>query len=229
MLRFHLPPNLSAAIARDAIPLKVEVDLAVVPSAELLPALALLQRWCAAPVPPKFIQLSRAQLRELVAAAGAQRIFVENNQPAKTWTHVLPPEPAKDPRPAAPMSGSKKSKRENLPAPMVIDGSEHYLAAILPSREHPAYTEALELLKTSGFLLEPSNRQWWLRDRHKTLNFLGAHGERLRTVLGASFTENFTKRTAHLQAAAIACTAETAGDDFAVTLALQAGTADDAI
>ncbi|MEY3773350.1 MAG: hypothetical protein RLZZ129_130, partial [Verrucomicrobiota bacterium] len=147
------------------------------------------------------------------------------------WSHpALTDEPAPKPAPASPDAKSirtPQSALRNLP-PALIDGSEHYLALTLPSREHPAYGEVLDLVKTSGFILEPSNRQWWLRDRHKTLNFLAAHGERLRTAFGARFTENFTKRTAHLQAAAIACSAETAGDDFAVTLALQAGTADEA-
>jgi superfamily II DNA or RNA helicase len=227
MLRLHLPPNLAAAIGRDAIPLKVEVDLAAVPPPELLPALALLQCWCAAPVPPKFIQLTRAQLRELVAAAGAQPVFVDDNGPAKPWAHDLPPEPVKEPHPA-PRTGKQSPKISHPPAPMMVDGSEHYLAITLPSREHPAYAEILELLKTSGFVLEPSNRQWWLRDRHKTLNFLAAHGDKLRTTWGARFTENFTRRTAHLQAAAVACSAAAAGEDFTVTVALEAGDADEA-
>ena len=43
MLRFYVPPNLAAAAARNAIPLKVELKLASVqPPATLLPALALL-------------------------------------------------------------------------------------------------------------------------------------------------------------------------------------------
>jgi len=226
MLHLHLPPNLSAALVRDAIPLKVELDLTAVPPPELLPALALLQRWCATPVPPKFIQLTRAQLRELVAAAGPQPVFVENGR-LTAWTHpTLASEPAPAP-PAAKPVRTPQSEIRNSPPPL-IDGSEHYLAITLPSRDHSAYAESLDLLKTSGFVLEPSNRQWWLRDRHKTLNFLAAHGEKLRNIWGARFTENFTRRTAHLQAAAIACSAETTGDDFAVTLALQAGTADEA-
>ena len=86
MLRFHLPPNLAAAAARNAIPLKVELNLAAgAPPDELLPALALLQRWCG-PKPPAFLQLSRAQLRELASAAGSLPLFVENGR-AVTWDH----------------------------------------------------------------------------------------------------------------------------------------------
>jgi SNF2 family DNA or RNA helicase len=111
---------------------------------------------------------------------------------------------------------------------MVVDGSEHFLAIALPSREHPRYADALALVKEHGFILEPSNRKWWLRDRHKTLNFLAGNWARLRDSFGAEFTPNFQKNTAHLQSAEVAATIAPAGEDYSVTLALQAGEADEA-
>jgi SNF2 family DNA or RNA helicase len=105
---------------------------------------------------------------------------------------------------------------------MTVDGSEHFLAITLPSREHPRYAEALELLKRHGFILEPSNRKWWLRDRHKTLSFLAAHGARLRTHFSARFTSNFEARTARIRAVEVLCEAVPAGDGFDVTLGLRA-------
>ena len=51
MLRLLLPPNLPAAAGRDAIAVKLELAADFVPTPALLPALALLQRWCATPVP----------------------------------------------------------------------------------------------------------------------------------------------------------------------------------
>jgi superfamily II DNA or RNA helicase len=225
MLRLHLPPNLTAAIGRDAVPLKVELDLTTAPPAELFPALALLQRWCGTPTPPKFIQLTRAQLRELIAAAGPQPIFVENNQPARAWSHDFPLEPAKEPGPGLNEIKNRKSKIQNRFTPMVVDGTEHFLAITLPSREHPAYSEVLDLLRTSGFILEPSNRKWWLRDRHKTLTFLAAHGEALRHRFFVTFTPNFEKQTARLQAAELTCAATEDGAGFEVTLGLSAGPA----
>src|SRR5688572_17635936 len=99
MLRFHLPPNFAASVSRNAVPLRVEVDVNAAPSPELLPALALLQRWSGAATPPKFIQLSRAQLRELAAAAGSQPIFIENGRPMSWQHHALIA--SSDPRPAA--------------------------------------------------------------------------------------------------------------------------------
>lgn len=227
MLHLHLPPNLSAAVVRDAVALKVELDLAQPPPVPLLPVLALLQRWCGTPTPPKFIQLTRSQLRELVAAAGAQPLFVAGNQPPTAWPHptLLAPSAAPAPTPPASLPTGKPRRESAVPTPMEVDGTEHFLAITLPSREHSAYAAALELLKGAGFTLEPSNRKWWLRDRHKTLNFLAQHGQQLRDTFGARFTASFTARTAHLQPAEIVCGAEEAHQGFSLTLALKAGTA----
>ena len=78
--------------------------------------------------------------------------------------------------------------RRSGETPMTVDGSEHYLAITLPSKEHPRHDEARELLREAGFALEPATRKWWLRDRHKTLNFLAAQRERLEKLFGAEFT-----------------------------------------
>ncbi len=228
MLRLHLPPNLTAAIGRDAVPLKVELERASAPPVELLPTLALLQRWCGTPTPPKFIQLNRAQLRELVTAAGTQRIFVEDNQAPQAWPYPeLLALPAAPPANAAPTLTRPAARPSPAAPPMTVDGTEHYVAISLPSRDHPAYGEALDLLKSNGFTLEPSNRKWWLRDRHKTLTFLAAHGDALRYRFFAVFTPNFAKHTARLQTANFTCTTTEAGAGFEVTLGLSAGPATD--
>jgi SNF2 family DNA or RNA helicase len=114
------------------------------------------------------------------------------------------------------------------PSPATVDGSEHYLAITLPSREHRSYAAVLELLKRCGFLPEPSNGKWWLRDRHKTLNFLAINADRFRGEFGARFTPNFDRNTAHLRPAEIVCTAAEAGKEFEVTLGLRAGEASEA-
>ncbi|MGH7956144.1 MAG: SNF2-related protein, partial [Opitutaceae bacterium] len=266
MLRFHLPPNFPAAAARDAVPLRVEVDPSATPAPELFPALALLQRWSGAATPPKFIQLSRAQLRELATAAGTQPIFVENGR-AAAWRHddliassapdpgrstldsrrpspgvrpfpgvrdsaspgtgLSPLSPGICPSPLDPRPASPGHRTSSAAQSLIVDGSEHFLALTLPSREHPRYGDALALVKEQGFILEPSNRKWWLRDRHKALNFLAANWTRLRAVFDAEFTPNFEKNTAHLRVAEIVTTIAPAGDDYSVTLALQAGGADE--
>jgi superfamily II DNA or RNA helicase len=245
MLRLLLPPNLAAAAARDAIALKVELPPGAAPAVELLPALALLQRWCGpAAAPPFFLQLTRGQLRELISALPRQPVFFQASAPAAPilWIgptlmgvseHLreapvtAPPQPAA--RPASPAARPSTARPSATgPTPMLVDGTEYFLAIILPSREHPAYPAALELLKGNGFVLEPSNRKWWLRDRHKTLNFLAAHGTRLHAGLDAQFTDAFERHTAHLRPAEIACTATAEGDGFEVTLGLRAGAADEA-
>jgi superfamily II DNA or RNA helicase len=228
MLRLHLPPNLAAAAQRDAIPLRVELDLAAAPAPELLPALALLQRWCG-PKPPAFLQLTRAQLRDLAAAVGVQPLFVDGGRPT-AWAHAaLVAEPAR--AASAPLASAARPTAPSAsrgPAPLQVDGSEHFLALTLPSREHPQYATAVALVKENGFILEPSNRKWWLRDRHKTLNFLAAHRTRLADTFGAEFSPNFAKNTAQLRVAEIAADVTETGDSFAVSLAVQASGADDA-
>ncbi|MCC6414594.1 MAG: DEAD/DEAH box helicase [Opitutaceae bacterium] len=221
MLVVHLPPNLAAAIQRDAVPLRVEIDLSRPPGAALLPALALLQRWCGTTQPPKFIQLSRAQLRELATAAGSLPVFAENGRPGP-WrhAHLLVDPVAEKPTATAP-SPRRASSRDLTPA--TVDGSEHFLSITLPSREHPGYGSMLDFLKTSGFSLEPSNRKWWLRDRHKVLNLLAEHGHRLRENFDIEFTPGFTQRTAHIQDARVNASVKSSGADFVLDLDLQAG------
>jgi superfamily II DNA or RNA helicase len=238
MLRLHLPPNLIAAVGRDAVPLRVELSLDVPPEPGLLPVLALLQRWCGA-TPPRFIQLRRSQLRELAAAAGSQSIFVENGR-TTAWLHgALLAEPSS--RPPAPgpsaagsggASGTTQARARTAAGgeapPLIVDGSEHFLALTLPSREHPRYGDALALVKENGFILEPSNRMWWLRDRHKSLNFLASQRRRLIDEFGAHFTPNFERNTANLAAAEITAEVAPSGVDYAVTIGLRAGAADEA-
>jgi superfamily II DNA or RNA helicase len=226
-LLLHLPPNLAAAAARNAVALRVELRTDVEPGPELIPVLALLQTWCGTPRPPSFIQVNRRKLRDLADAAGSLPIFLENGKEVR-WSHwALVSEPAGTPTPGASPPKAVAAKRPAGPAPdpLVIDGSDHYLAVTLPSREDRRYPDIVELLKQSGFMLEPSNRKWWLRDRHKTLTFLAAHGDRLRGPLGAEFTENFAARTRNMKTAEITCVATPSGDGWDVDLGLSsAGT-----
>lgn len=225
MLRFHLPPNFAAAAARDAVAIKVELDLSRPPAPEILPALALLQRWCG-PKPPAFLQLTRSQLRELATALGTQAAFVENGRITHWQYDSIVADPVSSPLPPVPRPAISAGRLTNAATPLVLDGSEHFLAATLPSREHPAYGEVLELLKSAGFTLEPSNRKWWLRDRHKTLNFLAEHGSRLESM-GVEYTSNFRKNTERIRTAEIACETHDSGNDLDVSLSLRAGRASD--
>jgi len=227
-LVFHLPPNLIQAAARDAVPLRIEFDLTQAPAPQILPALALLQRWSAgASEPPKLIQLSRAQLRELLTAIGSQPLFIYNGERGPWPMPSLLKEPeekkpaaAEKKRDAAPTSGILHDGSGDSG---ILDGSDHFLAITPPPRDHPCYRSLLAFLKNNGFTLEPSNRRWWLRDRHKVLNLLATQGRRLRDNFDLEETPNFTQRTAHLREAEVQAAVHEEGGDFILDLDLAAG------
>jgi len=244
MLRLLLPPNLPNAALRDAIPVKIQLNPQVPPVPAQFPGLAVLARiGGGGDTPPPFLQLTRAQLRELVTALAGQPVFAALTDPEKTllWLgprlrgvseHLAPATPL--PSASAPvLSIGPRSLSARTPrivprdepvTPLLVDGSEHYLAIGLPSREAPSYAAARELVSSHGFTLDPSTKKWWLRDRHKVLNFLATHGEALRSRFHADFTSNFEKNTAGLANARVeAKVAEASGDEFAVTVGLAAG------
>ena len=244
MLRLLLPPNLANTAPRDAIALKIEVDLSRPPAPEVLPALAALQRFGASPAPVLFLQLTRAQLRELVTLLKGQPLFAFVNAPQKPlpWLGPLlrgvsehlgqPEKPAPSPTIEVPRYGTPRSrlpvarpKVERDLSPLTVDGSEHYLALTLPSRDSRSYASALELVKEHDFRLEPSNRKWWLRDRHKVLNFLATHLERLRNEFHAEFTPNFEGNTAKIVFTDVEAQVTAQPEGFEVTLGLAAGNA----
>ena len=239
MLRLLLPPNLATAAPRDAIAVRVELDLAAPPPEGLVPALAILQRLGVPPQPVSLVQLKRAQLRELLHALTGERVFFRADKPALAlaWNGLDLPgvsehlaetaPPAAAPRPT-PQPKRKPAPEEDDLMPLTVDGSEHFLAITLPSRESMVYDAALEFLRAHRFALDPLTRKWWLRDRHKVLNLLATHGALLRDNLHAEFTANFEKNTAHLRAAEIAAQIGEEPEGYDVTLGLKAGTAPEA-
>lgn len=137
----------------------------------------------------------------------------------------LPPSPRNGRSPNVPPLRPGQSVRpaDNGLTSLVVDGSEHFLAITLPSREHYAYPAILEALKAAGFQLEAASRKWWLRDRHRTLTFLAAHWERLEKNWGAQFTDNFRRNTAKLRIASLSAEVAEIGDEFEVSVAIDAG------
>ncbi len=239
MLRLLLPPNLAAAASRDAIAVRVELDLEVAPPPDFVEGLALLQRLGVPAQPVSLIQLKRAQLRDLVKALLGERVFFRADKPTLplAWNGLELPgvtehltEPVAPP-PAPVLKARPKKKPEpedDDHMPLTVDGSEHFLAITLPSRESMVYDAALEFLRTHRFSLDPLTRKWWLRDRHKVLNILATHGALLRDNLHAEFTPNFEKNTVHLKTAEIAAEVGEQPDGYDVTLGLKAGSAPDA-
>ncbi len=126
--------------------------------------------------------------------------------------------------------------RESTPAPgssagsngLVVDGSTQFLTITLPGRESAVYPTLLALVKDAGFQLEPSNRKWWLRDRHRVLEFLARHLPDLREKYRAQFTAGFQQRTAQVQFAKVSAAASGTGGEFEISLELSAPAADEA-
>jgi hypothetical protein len=144
MLRFHLPPNLASAAPRDAIAIKVDLDLSAgAPPAEFIPALVLLQRWSGAQTPPKIIQVNRARLRDLLSALRGQPIFfwvngstpIAWNDDTLSGVSIFLAPPASLARPAP--SPTPRVIPRPAGTRLGVDGSEHFLAVTLPSREDP--------------------------------------------------------------------------------------------
>jgi superfamily II DNA or RNA helicase len=245
MLRLLLPPNLDAAIPRNAIAVQVELDLSAPPPAALLPGLALLQRLGVQPAPASLIQVSREQLRDLLSALAGQPVFFLASVPGVpvAWhgkrlsgvSELLDASAGSRARDAhvAPVVSARSSRpsREDpapAPSPLLIDGSEHFLAISLPAKDSANYDAVLEFLRHHRFVLDPLNRKWWLRDRHRVLNILATEGRMLREELGAEFTENFTKNTANLKEAEATAQVTETPDAYDVQLGIDAGGATDA-
>jgi len=239
MLRILLPPNLAAAAKRDAVAIRLEMDLTATPPPSLIAALAILQRIGAKPSTVSFLQFTRTQLGELTDALTGQPVFFWINQPAKpiTWNGgdlagvdehlaVATPLPAlseKIPPAISPIKPTPSSEPDWKP--MIVDGSEHFLAITLPSRDADNYQEVWDLLRRHGFILEPTNGKFWLRNRHKALNFLATYGTELREHHGAEFTENFERNTRHIRPVSVVAEVQEQGEGYDVTLALKAGKA----
>ena len=102
---------------------------------------------------------------------------------------------------------------------IVVDGSSNFLAIRLPAGDD-SIRPLRECLKSEGFLLEPSNRKWWLRDRHKTLNFLAAHWKELKEQWRARFTENFETKFAHIKLSSLEIDAREADGRFVLDIKL---------
>ena len=102
---------------------------------------------------------------------------------------------------------------------VVVDGSPNFLAVRLPAQDE-SIRPLREILKGAGFTLEPTNRKWWLRDRHKTLNFLAGHWRDLKDRWQAAFTENFESKFKNVELSALKVEAREESGQFALQVTL---------
>lgn len=189
----------------------------------------LLEEWCQGPPIFGMLRLNRVRLEELLnALKGLPNVYrFDRGLEALEWAGDVIPgvhEFLKElPKASAPVFSKlpivrKLMKELEEPVmPMSVDGSTSYLGIGLPSRNSKVYSEVLDLLKENRFQLEPDNRRWWLRDRHKVLNFLANYWDRLETDYGAVFSTNFKEKTASIKLAKIDYSAT---DEFDINLSL---------
>ena len=105
------------------------------------------------------------------------------------------------------------------PNRVVVDGSTNFLAIRLPAQDD-SIQPLRETLKKSGFMLEPSNRKWWLRDRHKTLNFLAEHWNTLKDRWQAEFTEGFEAKLKQVELSSLNVEAREEAGTFSLEVTL---------
>ncbi len=195
----------------------------------------LLEEWCQGPPIFGMLRLDRSRLRRLLdLCVGLPNVFrldkgplplpwVNNRIPGVyEFLEETPVFPAPSTLPTKGVTTkitakSTKSISDAVTA-LNVDGSTQYLSIALPSRNSDMYERALDLLKDNKFQLEPANRRWWLRDRHKVLNFLAKYWDCLKTEFKAVFTKNFQERVGQLKVASIECTTS---EDLSLSLTLR--------
>jgi SNF2 family DNA or RNA helicase len=253
-LRFLLPPNLAQVAPRDAIALRIQAyqgnqygppekfkgPFALSNSQEIVAAL--LESWSGGKV-PAFLQLDRQKLTQLIAILAGEPAFAWVKTPLEPipWDGLHLPgvseflQLEKLVAPEVPQKTVAKTERTEPRVPVrstgsvpQVEGSPHYLAIQLPSKDSYGYDDLLDLLKLWGFRLEPSNRQWWLRDRFKTLKFLSQHWDQLENEFGSNFSDGFHQRMANVQRVKPRTkVTKTRNGEFDLELQLKAGNLDD--
>ena len=112
---------------------------------------------------------------------------------------------------------------------LVVDGSPNFLVVRLPQHLDATAQTVRSMLKAEGFRLDPRNRKWWLRDRHKTLNFLAAHWSALKALDGVQFTQNFEDQFRNIQLSSLTVQTESFDGGYRLSVQLDQTTSDQAL
>lgn len=142
-------------------------------------------------------------------------------QPAPSFVELAPSAPSHS-------TASTPAKR-SATAPerlLTLDGSLDALSVRLHAPEDTP--ELITWLKKEGLTLEPSNGRFWMRGRHKVLNFLAHHWKRLENDHPEAFTAQLQKRLAPLKVADIQTHSKQAYGNVHLELKLHAGDCDEA-
>ena len=263
-LRFLLPPTLAACVERDAIPIKVELDLGngkplppekvesdalgSLPDKQRAAAFAL-SNWCGGKI-GSLLQISPKQLAELIGMLRECPCFFFANAPAEPipWENgkllqasaLVEEESTPEESESSAIVERTAEEQDSFEIspeawesyggrPIEVEGSTEYLMVQMPSSEHPAYKQALRLLREGNFLRDKQNRHWWwLRDRNKVLDFLAEHKGTLRDDFEATFTENFEKHTKSIREATFKTKALEKDGVSEVSVSITAGDAPEA-
>jgi SNF2 family DNA or RNA helicase len=226
-----------------AAPEKCETsDLANLPDAERS-ALFVLSQWCNGKL-TSFLQLNLEQTAEILMILDQVSCFFPANDPDRPiqWTVkglsgvsdlVGKPTPKMPPSKIRNIEPKKKARFETQIKPQAIayngppievEGSTEYLRIILPSSEHPGYSQILKLLREWSFLRDRSHRHWWwLRDASKVLDFLASHQVEFEEDFGAQFTENFRKHTSRIEHATLSVSASESEGEIKIQSCILAG------
>jgi SNF2 family DNA or RNA helicase len=121
-----------------------------------------------------------------------------------------------------PVANSVSDSMEQYPANrIIVDGSPNFIAIRLPAGGDIDTIKPLrDILKLNGFMLEPSNRKWWLRERHKTLNFLAAQWKALKNDWRAIFTDNFEEKLGQVQLSELKIETKEQGGQFSLEISI---------
>ena len=219
-------------------------DLAGLPDAERS-ALFALSQWCGGKL-SSFLQLDLMQAAELLKLLAENECFFPANLPDNPipWVdgklegvseYLSPPEQKQSPRKVREINRDYEMPGEKDPLPdlpdylgppIEVEGSTEYLRIILPSSEHPGYSEVLRLLREWSFIRDRAHRHWWwLRDSSKVLDFLASHQEELDLDHDAVFTENFRKHTSSIKPAVLRINAKESEEQIEVEARIEAGDA----
>ena len=137
------------------------------------------------------------------------------------WKHKASDYSAATPR-KDPMSEMSENR-------VIVDGSTNYVAIRLPLGADDSIRPLREIIKSEGFQLEPKNRRWWLRDRHKALNFLASHWSSLRDQWRAEFTENFLTKLKDVEFGGLEIDTQVADEGFHLEIRLAGIVGNDAM